>query len=246
MTRGSGSVLELFLWRAATPLITSGAYIKDVSQGTLSIFSSARKMAQKIEILEHEKTSLTVEVALLKSRIAELQRQKEEEGRLSEQLAQHQIVDAKIIGYNTGATKEWIMINRGLRDGIKTGMAVVTSEGVFVGAVTQQSEHVSRVELVTNTDSVIRGQTQSLTRGIVRGVSNLGAHFIKVHRSQPLADGDTVLTVRNTLIPEGLLIGTIYNVHISDDSLFQEAILTPAFEVGLRDDVRIILIEEGL
>ncbi len=242
MTRGTGSTTELFLWRAAAPFVHAGATVIDAVRDTLAVFGNARTLTARIEALEREKIALQAEKSYLENVAAENATLRAEAALpRAEEVATYPQRAADVIGYNPGATKEWIVINRGQSDDVAVGMPVVVGR-VLVGVVAAVAPHTAQVRLITHAQSVIRGETAKLrTRGIVRGVSHAGAHVTMVERSQPLADGDVMLTVRNNALPGGLLLGTVYNVRVSDDSLFQEALLAPAYTAALRDRVTVLL-----
>ncbi len=241
-----GTTAELFALRVFAPVTNFGVYLSDRAQSIFAVFGSAEELTQRIESLEREKLTLTRLLAKLEDVAHENEVLRTQYGLPPADVLQDIAhVEADIIGYNSGTTKEWIAINRGTRDGVINGMAVVTRGGVFVGTIAQTTERTARVLLLTNTRSTVRGETSALhTRGIVQGVSNLGARFRLVERSQPLADGDHIVTVRNGFVPARLLIGTVTNVSVADDSLFQEATVIPAYTATLGDTVRVLLITE--
>ncbi len=243
LMRVMGGTAELFVLRAFAPLTRASVHISARVQDIFAVFGSAEALTQRIETLEREKLALTRTLARLESVARENEELRTRYGLpLAVALQDIARVDADIIGYNDGATKEWIAINRGTRDGVADGMAVVTRDGIFVGTVVQTTATAARVFLITNTRSTVRGETSTLhTRGIVQGVSNLGARFRMVERSRPLTDGDRVITVRNGAIPARLLIGTIANVTVADDSLFQEATVIPSYRATLGDQLSVLL-----
>ncbi len=248
MVYGKGAVVELFLWHASEPFVRVGKSIVDTTRDVFAVFGSAAKLTERIETLEREKQALQSALGRLQSIEHDYNALRTECGLPhAAVLADYQKVEADVIGYNAGKAREWIMINRGRADDVEEGMAVVTREAVLVGTVSRVGAHVARVRLVTNAESVIRGETSTLhVKGIVRGVSHHGARFTMVERSQPLTDGDMVLTTRNVHIPGRLLIGTVYNIHVTEDGLYKEATLIPAYEARLQNHVSVILIKQEL
>lgn len=240
MVRGTGSTAELFLWQAASPFTRGGSAVGGWFSSVGAVFGSADSLTAQIATLEREKRRLEGENA----RLASVDAENAELRTAAELPAREESFDrvhADVIGFNPGATKEWIVINRGQRDGVCQGCAVVVDQ-VLIGTVERASGGAALVRLVTNAQSVVRAQTaQHRTLGVVRGVAHVGARLVNVERSRPLSDGEQVVSVRNGVVPSDFLIGTAYNVHLSDDSLFQEATIAPAYEAALRDRVDVII-----
>ncbi|MEI7749597.1 MAG: rod shape-determining protein MreC [Candidatus Moraniibacteriota bacterium] len=139
-----------------------------------------------------------------------------------------------------------VVISRGSMQGVSVGMAAVVGEGVLVGVVDEVYPASAKVALVTNSESALGGITLGNgSQGIVRGDRGLGISYGNVLQSNPLAQGDQVVTsgVGGT-VPSGLLLGTVSSVRDSGDRLFREAsILSPVDFGKLRF---LFLIRNGL
>ncbi len=78
---------------------------------------------------------------------------------------------AEIIALANDLTKKVVIINKGTKDDVKIGQALVDSSGVF-GHVTRVSYYTSQVLLVTDKDSYVPVQNDLGLRAIVAGSNN--------------------------------------------------------------------------
>ncbi len=136
---------------------------------------------------------------------------------------------AVVIGRDVSGLGNWIHINQGSNAGIKSGMAVIVEAGVLVGRVDEVFPLTSRVELLSHAESIINAVTlDTNAQGIVKGEHGLGVAYDMVLQSDQLKNGDTVVTSGlGQVIPKGLLIGTLQDVRLTDDKLFQRATIQP-------------------
>ena len=104
-------------------------------------------------------------------------------------------------------------------------MAVSVEAGVLVGRVDEVYPLTSRVELLTHSESIVNAVTlDTNAEGIVKGEHGLGVVYDMVLQSDQLKNGDTVVTSGlGQVIPKGLLIGTLQDIRLTDDKLFQRA-----------------------
>ena len=68
---------------------------------------------------------------------------------------------------------------------------------------------------------------ESGAKGVAKGEYGLGIIFDMVLQTDSINTGDSVITSGiGGEIPRGLYVGTIQEIHQSDDHLFQQAVLT--------------------
>jgi rod shape-determining protein MreC len=137
----------------------------------------------------------------------------------------YDLSSAVVIGRDASGLGNWIHINQGSNDGIKPGMAVIVEAGVLVGRIDEVFPLTSRVELLSRAESIVNAVTlDTNAEGVVRGEHGLGVVYDMVLQSDQLKNGDTVVTSGlGQVIPKGLLIGTLQDVRLTDDKLFQRA-----------------------
>lgn len=152
------------------------------------------------------------------------------------------LLPAMVIGEDISGWFQTILIDRGKRDGIEEGMAVIAPSGV-VGQVLESSRHFSRVLLLTDHSSEIAALTQrTRARGIVEGLGDRSCRLKYLHRSEDVSIGDIVLSSgMDRIYQKGLLIGTITHVNKEEYGLFQEAELQPAVNFYELEEVLVIL-----
>lgn len=78
--------------------------------------------------------------------------------------------------------------------------------------------------------------------GIVKGEHSLGMIYDMVLQSETLKNGDTVVTSGlGQVIPKGLLVGTLQDVRLTDDKLFQRATIKSPVRFDRLRNVFVIL-----
>ncbi len=134
-------------------------------------------------------------------------------------------VSARVVNNSVHQFKNHLTINKGSKDGISAGMAVISPDGA-VGKVKATSDHFSVVTTLLHIDVLTSVQLKRTSHfGSVQwnGSNPDYVNMLYVPRHvQPLV-GDTILTSGyNSIYPEGVLIGTISEVKLKDEALFHE------------------------
>ena len=140
----------------------------------------------------------------------------------------YNLVAAFVVSQDPNGTGNWLEIDKGSDDGIAEGMSAIVSKGILVGRIQQVSKNSSKVMLLTNPKSIINIMTvESGAKGVAKGEYGLGIIFDMVLQTDSINMGDSVITSGiSGDIPRGLYVGTIQEIHQSDDHLFQQAVLT--------------------
>jgi rod shape-determining protein MreC len=140
----------------------------------------------------------------------------------SSRIKRFDFVSAKVVNNHVDLTKNFITINKGRDAGIKPGMAVISPLGA-VGKVKLVSEHYGVVTSLLHIDVMVSSvlkrtghfgsvQWDGRDPGIIR------FNFIPRH-VKPLV-GDTVVTSGfNSVFPEGIMVGTVSEVNLSNEAL---------------------------
>lgn len=134
-------------------------------------------------------------------------------------------VTAKVVNNSVDFATNFITINKGSEEGIKSGMAVLGPLGV-VGKVKITSRHFSVVTSVLNIDIMISGlMKRTGYYGTVQW-SGRDADFIDfkyIPRHVKPLKGDTILTSGYSgIFPEGILVGTIDEVVLREEAPFYD------------------------
>ena len=122
--------------------------------------------------------------------------------------------NARVINNNVTEVNNYITLNRGAKDGIRPGMAVITSNGV-VGKVAYVSDHFSSVLSVLSQIQRVSGQLNDGTVGFVswkeKGSPDV-LYMNDVPPEAPVQHGDSVLTTSYSFFPPGVVIGTVQRI----------------------------------
>lgn len=135
-----------------------------------------------------------------------------------------------------------VYLNKGIKDGLEIGMAVINKDGVVVGKIINVNKESSQACLTTNSDcklaAAIIGETE--TSGIVSGNLGLTISMDYIPQNQNINEGDLVISsgLENN-IPPGLLIGTVSRVDKKNNEIWQKAILEPLY---IPDELRLVLV----
>ncbi len=122
---------------------------------------------------------------------------------------------------------ENLIIDKGEKDGIKIGMAVVYKDNL-IGKIQEVSDNTSKIILVTNSNFSVISQTfQTKAQGVVKGQGGGEMILDNVILSQQLSQDDFVLTKGEGDLSSGimpsLVIGKILSVNKNPSDLFQVA-----------------------
>jgi rod shape-determining protein MreC len=121
-----------------------------------------------------------------------------------------------------------ITIDKGKRDGVHAGSVVIFKDNV-VGKITQASEHIATVDLITHKGTLFTAETvKTSTLGIITSRGNNEVVLDNVVLSDKLENGDIVITKGNvdkngSGYPPHLVVGKIASVNKKASALFQAA-----------------------
>ena len=119
-------------------------------------------------------------------------------------------VSARVIGDSTGPFVRTLLLNAGARDGIASGQAVVSAEGL-VGRIAETGARSSRVLLVTDLNSRIPVVIEATRhRAVLAGDNSNTPRLTFLAAGAQVKAGDRVITSgHGGLLPPGLPIGII-------------------------------------
>ncbi len=148
---------------------------------------------------------------------------------------------AEVIGRLQDERGTTYLINRGARDGLVPGLAVVAgtsptgdgsaqATGLLVGLVRDVVQSSASFSLTTSSSSQVLAEVANSThsRGVAVGQYNLALQLKFVPLGDNLKEGDQVVTSNlDHLVPTGLLIGTISAVQSQEGDFFTTATVSP-------------------
>jgi rod shape-determining protein MreC len=204
--------------------------------GYFDLFDAQRQnlaLREKIDALQSELVRLT-ELELANQRLHDLlQFRFTLEG---------EVLGARVIARDPTPWVRTFTVDRGERDGVRRGMAVLSPQGV-VGQVAQTSRTASRILLLTDHNSGIDAFVQrSRARGIVQGAHDDAECQMKyLRRDEDVVPGDRVLTSGlDGIFPKGVLIGEVVEVARRHRDLLQVAVVRPSAELDRIEEVLVV------
>ncbi len=147
----------------------------------------------------------------------------------------YEYVVARVVRNTTGRLENYIMVDKGARDGVEKGMAVVSLDGCMVGYVESCSER--------NAVCVSALNTAFRASGSVQGTDHFGSlswtgrstrymTLAEVPKYAEVALGDSIVTTSYSFyFPEGIHIGTV------DDFVVDESTASYIINVRLGADI---------
>ena len=149
---------------------------------------------------------------------------------------------ADVIGQDTNPAIESILIDKGVDDGVRTGMPVESARGL-VGQIYRASNNAAQVALLTETASAILvrlGTTRAT--GILRGAGRGALPTIDWIDLQYVVEvGELVMTSGlGGKFPEDMIIGRVVQVERNEAELFQRAVVQPAVDFRTLETVFVV------
>ncbi len=188
----------------------------------------------------------------LRTRVGELEEARQENVRLRSlvKLAQARelpSIAARVIGRPTNSWEGVITIDRGSRDGIKTGMPVVGPRGLL-GQTVQVGPGYARVRLITDQRSGVAAMVQrNRATGIVRGSIEGDLALDFVSKETTVKAGDVVITSGlGGVYPKGIVVGEVSSVAKEPNGLYQQIGVTPGGDVSRLEEVLVLTAESAL
>lgn len=188
-----------------------------------------------------------------KKRIADLQRENDQ---MREMVLAHErlrkllkfretlsstVIAAEVVGRDPSSWFKSVTINKGEKDGVRKGMAVISPEGV-IGQILKAAPSHSVVLLVTDYNSAIDSIVQrTRAKAIVEGGGENRCQLKYLLRAEDVVAGDRVVTSGlGGNFPKGLMIGEIRKVDKKGHGIFQYAELVPSVDFTRLEEVLII------
>ncbi|MEW5758402.1 MAG: rod shape-determining protein MreC [Candidatus Omnitrophota bacterium] len=148
---------------------------------------------------------------------------------------------ANVIGGDLSGFSTTIIIDKGLKAGIRKGMVVI-NEGGLVGRVIDSGDDCSQVLLITDSSlsiSAIISRTRS--QGIICG--GIGGYLImKYVEDDDVTSGDKIITSNlSTVYPKGVLIGEVVRVEKDIFNKDLVVIVKPSVELEKLETVLVVI-----
>ncbi|MCK6616026.1 MAG: rod shape-determining protein MreC [Cyclobacteriaceae bacterium] len=225
-------VLELVaVWLFLQNNQYQGARFFNSANGVVAAINGFSKNMADYFSLRQTNQALAEENAMLRYELEKRNRQLENIKSVTADSAiirQYNFVSAKVVNNSVSRFTNFLTINKGSDDGLEPGMAVISQAGV-VGKIKATSRHYSVVTSVLNVDVMISGVLKRTGHfGTVQwdGSNPDYIHLKYIPRHVKPVKGDTVITSGYSgVFPEGILIGTVSDVQLSQEAPFNLVIV---------------------
>lgn len=217
-------------------------FFSNVSEKTSGLFSSVFSLGK----LQKENAVLRDTVNKLQAEVAQLSEAKKENEQLRKDLGfvtdnSFSYESAEVIAFDPSNLRGVLTINKGGKNGLKTGMAVI-SNGFMAGRISEISENSAKVQLVTDSMSAIPVTLKSAnTNGIAKGGIGYGLSMEKIPQGEQINSGDIVITSGlGGEVPKGLILGIVEKITKQENSLFIDATVRPSANLGTLSSIIVI------
>jgi rod shape-determining protein MreC len=199
----------------------------------------------RAESLKKEVENLSFRNQELLSQIVTLKELKKENETLREALGiglekEFQLKLSQVISKDI--SQDSILINKGLKDGLKKDFPVITSQKVLLGRIDEVYQNFSKVKLISNKESSFDIKIfEKEIYGVAKGKGSLRLYLDFIPKDQEISQGELIVTTTlGGIFPPGLLVGVIKEIKKSDIEPFQKAEILPSFDLKKLNNLFII------
>lgn len=224
------------------PLQRAVGSVSGAIGGTLRNWADLRDAQRENVHLKEEVERLQIQVAALEEAARENATLRSMVG-LAETVS-HEVVVGEVIAWSPNNWWGTIKINRGSRDGVEPGMAVVAPEGV-VGRVRTVTTGTSEVLLITDDVSAFGGVVQATGERLL--IEGTGRPFSQLLSARPLEgdgrlhEGDVIVTGASGIFPKGIPVGVIERVEQREERVATTGVVRPFVDFARLEWVAVIL-----
>lgn len=136
----------------------------------------------------------------------------------------YRLEGSRVIHYRVEFGKEFLLIDKGKEDGIKTGDAVVDSFGFLVGVSKEVQDSASVVEVISNPGQTLEVEILPLqARALAKGIGARGLVLDLLPQGASIRKGDIINLLGVGGVRRSLLVGEVASVKSGGNSAFLEA-----------------------
>lgn len=226
---------------AVTPM---AKLFEDVRSNTSGFFSSwllLREVRRENEQIKLELGRLKIENSYLKTELSTADRAKALE--IFQQSSPSKTIAARIIGTGTGVNSRTVYVDRGTKDGVERGMAVIVPDGI-VGKVVAAYPSASLVMLATEQSFVASVMSQKTRlKGLLKGRGTSALIVDNLFSMQKVEDGEWFFTSgEDRIFPKGLPVGQCRLIY--EGNTIREVQLTPSgWKSGIEE---VLIVTQGV
>ena len=224
--------LNRVIYGILNPIFSGFQSVSSNIRSTYNEQTEKKDLNEYVKELEGEVNQLTEENARLK--ILE-----NENGILREHLGflvknEYNYVMSNVISrgdaVESSGREETIIIDKGSKDGVYPGLAIVSGQGMIIGKVAEAKENISQVNLTNSSKCKLAATilNEDKTSGVTEGELGLTIKMEFIPQEEEVNIGDIIVTSGlEQAIPRGLVIGKVTQVEKENNEIWQFATLEP-------------------
>lgn len=194
---------------------------------------------------DEEIARLEEENSQLRTLVAELEEYRQQDQRLTAMMQFSDIygletLSAEVISTSSGWDRT-ATVNKGARDGVRVGMGVISSCGLY-GQIETVTESTSVVRLINDANSSVSAMVQNArARGVLHGAydGTLTLEYVPIDTT--IGEGDIVIASGDGgAYPRGIVIGTVRAIEADSSKLYHRITVEPVFNIEACEEVLIL------
>ena len=226
------------------PLRSGAQALTRQAEGIYSYLFRYEALEEQVKMLEAENAQLREEVRAAAALTREVERLTAALG-LKIQREDFVLLDAYIIGWDSGDWSEECTINKGSVAGVQLNQCVVTANGEVVGLVTEVGPNYAVVKTVLDSSLEISATVAtSGYNGMVQGGYATGEEgYLRMNylpSDAVICNHDQVVTAGSTLYPRDLVLGSVVDAGFDETGVAKYAILEPAADFGSMEQIFVL------
>ena len=208
--------------------------------------------------VKKENEELAAKNAELENKLIEYNRMKDENTTLREMFDYSQAnqnynyLGCNIVGYSGGNISNGYIIDKGINDGVKKDMIVITPAGL-VGKVTKSDSSYSIVQTILNENIAVASMVESTreTTGILQGATDNKNKNLTILSNIPIdseiKEGDVILTSGlGGMYPQEIRIGEVISVEVDSVGIMKKAIVKPYVDFNKLEGLFVVVPKEEI
>ena len=249
--KSNSSIISSGVGSVISPLQKIIYNANDKLKGSFDFFINFSKVKQENE-------ELAAKNAELENKLIEYNRMKEENTTLREMFDYSQAnqnynyLGCNIVGYSGGNISNGYIIDKGINDGVKKDMIVITPAGL-VGKVTKSESNYSIVQTILNENIAVASMVESTreTTGILQGITDSKNKNLTILSNIPIdseiKEGDVILTSGlGGMYPQEIRIGEVVSVEVDSVGIMKKAIVKPYVDFNKLEGLFVVVPKEEI
>ena len=226
------------------PLRSGAQALTRQAEGIYSYLFRYEALEEQVKALEAENAQLREEVRAAAALTREVERLTAAL-ELKTKREDFKLLDAYIIGWDSGDWSERCTINKGSLAGVQVDQCVVTANGEVVGLVTEVGPNYAVVKTVLDSSLEISATiAASGYNGMVQGGYATGEEgYLRMNylpSDSVICNHDQVVTAGSTLYPRDLVLGSVIDAGFDETGVAKFAILEPAADFGSLEQIFVL------